>query len=322
MDGIHKDFCKNTRGYARVVDFMDEVLRRNHLKTLCILVENSRYPGFSKKLLDKLSGSMDIIDLKVGSGDRRSAEDYLYELLKSTGYEVDPDEPKKLLPDKMVYTVDEIYEIHDDWVKTGLKNRVYKSYRNCTFIDTKKTDGTPRAYETLQKLVGLTEIKELVDRIIDTVKVRKIRDSMGMTGNAKALHMVFTGNPGTAKTTVARLIGQIFAEEKILSSGAFVECGRADLVGKYVGWTAKNVRERFKDAKGGVLFIDEAYALADGTNTFGDEAINTLVQEMENHRSDVVVILAGYPDKMKTLLDRNEGLRSRITFLSCQARNH
>lgn len=126
--------------------------------------------------------------------------------------------------------------------------------------------------------------------------------------------MVFTGNPGSAKTTVARLIAQILRKEDIVDGGKFVECGRADLIAKYVGWTAKTVRSKFREAKGGILFIDEAYSLVDGSNSFGDEAINTIVQEMENHREDVIVIFAGYPDKMKDFLDKNEGLRSRIAF--------
>ena len=127
--------------------------------------------------------------------------------------------------------------------------------------------------------------------------------------------MVFTGNPGCAKTTVARLIAEVLTEEQILETGAFVECGRGDLVGRYVGWTAKTVQEKFKAAMGGVLFIDEAYSLVDDRGgSFGDEAINTIVQEMENRREDLVVIFAGYPDEMETFLEKNPGLRSRIAF--------
>ena len=126
--------------------------------------------------------------------------------------------------------------------------------------------------------------------------------------------MIFTGNPGSAKTTVARLLAQILKKEEVLESGNIVECGRADLIERYVGWTAKNVRSKFREAQGGVLFIDEAYSLVDGSNSFGDEAINTIVQEMENHRDDVIVIFAGYPAKMEEFLQKNEGLRSRIAF--------
>lgn len=127
--------------------------------------------------------------------------------------------------------------------------------------------------------------------------------------------MVFTGNPGTAKTSVARLFAEIMKDEKVLSTGSFVEVGRADLVGDHVGSTAPMVKGKFKEAQGGVLFIDEAYSLCDSyENGFGDEAINTLVQEMENHREDVLVIFAGYTDPMRQLLDRNPGMLSRIAF--------
>ena len=104
-------------------------------------------------------------------------------------------------------------------------------------------------------------------------------------------------------------------DEKVLSTGVFVEAGRADLVGVHVGATAPLVKKKFKEAQGGVLFIDEAYSLCDSyDNGFGDEAINTIVQEMENHRDEVIVIFAGYPEPMKTFLDRNPGMRSRIAF--------
>ena len=137
----------------------------------------------------------------------------------------------------------------------------------------------------------------------------------GLQRDNASLHMVFTGNPGTAKTTVARLFAEIIKDEKILSTGVFVEAGRADLVGEHVGATSPLVKKKFKEAQGGVLFIDEAYSLCDSyENGFGDEAINTIVQEMENHRNDVIVIFAGYPEPMKAFLDRNPGMRSRIAF--------
>jgi ATPases of the AAA+ class len=126
--------------------------------------------------------------------------------------------------------------------------------------------------------------------------------------------MLFTGNPGSAKTTVARLLAEILKKEETIETGNFVECGRADLVARYVGWTAKTVREKFNEANGGILFIDEAYSLIDDPTCFGAEAINTIVQEMENRRDSVIVIFAGYPDKMEKFLNENEGLRSRIAF--------
>ncbi len=127
--------------------------------------------------------------------------------------------------------------------------------------------------------------------------------------------MVFTGNPGTAKTTVARLFAGIMKEEGILEKGDLIEVGRKDIVAKYVGWTAKNVEKIFQSAKGSVLFIDEAYSLVDDrSGSFADEAINTIVQCMENYRHDTIVIFAGYPEKMASFLDKNPGLRSRISY--------
>lgn len=115
--------------------------------------------------------------------------------------------------------------------------------------------------------------------------------------------------PGTAKTTVARLFADILRDNKILPEGALIEAGRSDLVGEYVGQTAPKVKSLFRRAKGNVLFIDEAYSLVDDRRgLYGDEAINTLVQEMENNREDTIVILAGYPDKMQQFLDTNPGL--------------
>ena len=123
-------------------------------------------------------------------------------------------------------------------------------------------------------MIGLKDQKALIEQIIAAHRVQKMRMDMNLDKQKAALHMSFTGTPGTAKTTVARLIAQILSRDGVLKTGRFVECGRADLVAKYVGWTAKAVRAKFREARGGVLFIDEAYSLSDGEHaTFGDEAI-------------------------------------------------
>ena len=176
-----------------------------------------------------------------------------------------------------------------------------------------------RAYGTAKKeldnMIGLASVKSVISKAIANYKLNKLCLERGINRNKSSLHMVFTGNPGTAKTTVARLFAEIMKDEKVLSTGKFVEVGRADLVGDHVGATAKLVKRKFKEAQGGVLFVDEAYSLCDSyEHGFGDEAINTLVQEMENHRDDVIVIFAGYPKPMKEFLDRNPGMLSRIAF--------
>lgn len=171
------------------------------------------------------------------------------------------------------------------------------------------------AKKELDDMIGLSSVKSVISKAIANYKLNKLCMEREINRNKSSLHMVFTGNPGTAKTTVARLFAEIMKDEKVLSTGQFVEVGRADLVGDHVGATAKLVKRKFKEAQGGVLFVDEAYSLCDSyEHGFGDEAINTLVQEMENHRDDVIVIFAGYPKPMKEFLDRNPGMLSRIAF--------
>lgn len=180
-------------------------------------------------------------------------------------------------------------------------------------VEERKKAGSSR--NELQEMIGLTKTKAVIEKVIASFRLRKLCMNRGIAKDKASLHMVFSGNPGTAKTTVARLLADILKDEKVLSTGAFVEVGRADLVGETVGSTAPLVKKRFKEAQGGVLFIDETYSLCDSyENGYGDEAINTIVQEMENHRDNVIVIFAGYPDKMKHFLDRNPGLLSRIAF--------
>ncbi|MBQ3869479.1 MAG: AAA family ATPase [Clostridia bacterium] len=169
--------------------------------------------------------------------------------------------------------------------------------------------------EELEELVGLTTIKHDVKELVALAKVRKIREEKGMKPVPVSLHLVFSGNPGTGKTTVARILAKLYKEIGILETGQLVETDRSGLVAGYVGQTAIKTREKINEAMGGVLFIDEAYSLADDRGgSYGDEAINTIVQEMENRREDLVVIFAGYPNEMETFLNKNPGLRSRIAF--------
>lgn len=308
---MHNNYASE---YEEVIEYMNKLISKNHVKTLCIFVENTNHPGFASNFLAKVAEEIDIIELKEGCGNRETAMAYIQNLAAQNKYDISQTEVEEIMPEKSLFTVGEAYEIYNKWFRNGLRNRIYKSYKYCSYLEIKKEDRKSEPYDELQKMIGLKDMKQVVDEIIDSARIQKIRSGMGMDSYKTSLHMVFTGNPGTAKTTVARLITQIFVKEGILDTGNYVECGRADLVGKYVGWTAKTVRSKFREAKGGVLFIDEAYSLVDDSNSFGDEAINTIVQEMENHRDDVIVIFAGYPDKMKDFFAKNEGLRSRIAF--------
>ena len=172
------------------------------------------------------------------------------------------------------------------------------------------------AVEELNALIGLSEVKQKVKTLVNVLQVRKRCQQLNIKRPAIGHHMVFLGNPGTGKTAVARILGKIYKEAGLLSQGHIVEVGRVDLV-KYVGHTAAMVKDVFEQARGGILFIDEAYSLTseDGQGGYGKEAVETLLKLMEDNRDDIAVIAAGYPALMQEFLDSNPGFRSRFPFV-------
>lgn len=286
--------------------------RHQVLTILCLPRECTKL----KELFYEDLGTVSFVELKEEFLEGEQAGDYLKLLARDNHVRTD----KKLfakLEGNWGYLAPELRTIFDGWYNNKLKTTVYPQYKEITTVKTEVEKAKPKgdAYKELMEMIGLTEAKKVILQALNYHKAQKLFADKGMKVDHPAIHMVFTGNPGTAKTTVARLFARIMRENGLLSRGHLVEVGRGDLVGKYVGWTAQTVQKRFEQAEGGVLFIDEAYSLVDGrSGSYGDEAINTIVQEMENYRDDMVVIFAGYPGKMEEFLQKNPGLRSRIAY--------
>ena len=301
---------------ADVLEGIGECIKyhRNEVQTFfCIPGESA---AVEKLLMEKL-GNVPVIKITEDRVKTDKAEEYLKLLAAKEGVAADDRLFAEVRKEEISYGVSELRLIFGRWYNDYIKTVVYPQYSDIATAEKELAQKEPEgcAYDKLMKMTGLKNAKKVINQALDFYKAQKIFKERGMKDDRLAMHMVFTGNPGTAKTTVARLFAKILKDNGILSKGELFELGRADLVGKYVGWTAPIVKKRFEEAKGSVLFIDEAYSLVDGHDgLYGDEAINTIVAEMENNREDMVVIFAGYPDEMNGFLEKNPGLRSRIAF--------
>lgn len=291
---VMKDFCNDVLTVIRLPYDSEKTVSTfyEYLDTLTVVKvkEDAAYGDRAKAFLKKLASETSL----------RADKELFSAIKEDTGYRTR-----------------ELKAIFGVWYNCKLKRSVYPQYKEIKTANVHTAKEKPKgtAYDELMEMTGLEEAKKVILQAVSYYKAQRMFADKGMKGETLSMHMVFSGNPGTAKTTVARLFARIMTENGVLSGGHLVEVGRGDLVGKYIGWTAPTIQKKFQEAKGGVLFIDEAYSLVDDRDgSFGDEAINTIVQEMENHRGDVAVIFAGYPDKMEKFLQKNPGLRSRIAF--------
>lgn len=287
---------------------------RNKVLTIfCIPEEASKTKD---KFLEKLI-NLPLIELYENRASGTRAKEYFKTLADEYGIAPDRQLYDRIEDETKSYRAVQLKSLFEEWYNHKLLHSVYPQYEKAKISSTEIVKAKPKgsAIDELNEMIGLKDAKAVIYKALNYYKVQKLYQDKGITVGKPAMHMVFTGNPGTAKTTVARLFAEIMRDNGLLTKGDLYEVGRADLVGKYVGWTAQIVKDKFKAAKGSVLFIDEAYSLIDDKEgLYGDEAINTIVQEMENNRENMIVIFAGYSDKMEDFLRRNPGLRSRIAF--------
>lgn len=286
----------------------------NDVQTIiCLTGESPK----TERIFTEFLGGIPIVRISEDKVNAEKARDYLTMLANENDLPVKESLFERIEGEEEMFDPSGLRDIFNKWQNSYLKTEVFPQYSSVKAAEKQVAEKEPegKAYEKLMSMTGLAEVKKFADRALDYFKAQKVFSEMGMKADRPAMSMVFTGNPGTAKTTAARLFARILKDNDILSVGDLYELGRADLVGRYVGWTAQIVKDTFRKAKGSVVFIDEAYSLLDDrSGMYGDEAINTIVQEMENNREDVLVIFAGYPDEMKQFLDRNPGLKSRVAF--------
>ncbi|MCC8192567.1 MAG: AAA family ATPase [Ruminococcus sp.] len=306
------DFEKNEK---KLIDELFDLFDRYRHQVLLIFCVSSECNN-TKMLFNENLDSVNFVEIKEDYIKGAQALSYVEEMAKEKHIRKDK-ELLEAVDEEQNYTSWDLRAVFDDWFDNKLVNITYPQYKDlATQNRTKgKVYQKGEAYKELQSMIGLENAKDVINKLINTFKARKIYKEMGVKTNRPSMHMCFTGNPGTAKTSVARLFARIMKDNGMLAKGQFLEVGRSEIIDKYIGWTARNVQSLFSKASGGVLFIDEAYSLVDDRDgSFGNEAISTIVQEMENRRDDVMVIFAGYKDKMEDFLGKNPGMRSRIAF--------
>lgn len=309
-DVIVIDFSQIRKDKSEVKRMIEDVIKQKSQKVYIILEHYWREGEINALMNEQFSWAM-----KIESISKEEKEKYIENFMKVNNFKYKKETVREIA-DNPYYKIKSILINILVNSKTKNENNVEvlldkkKSEKADNRSRKRNTNKKQKALEELDEMIGMTEVKKQISKIVNYIKLSKNRDNLPM------LHMCFYGNPGTGKTTVARIVGKIFAEEKILSDEErFVEAHGRDLIGRFVGWTAGETKKRVKDAEGGVLFIDEAYSLiSDTLGGFEEEAIATLLKEMEDKRDKVCIIMAGYENKMEELLQMNPGFESRIQF--------
>lgn len=284
---------------------------RNQVLTIfCLPRECTKIKDIFKEEL----GNVCLINIKEDLAKNDDAKNFLKMLAKENHIRTDKVLLNKVEENKG-YLSNELHDIFDEWYDNKLRTSIFPQYKSLESVKKDYQKAVPKgsAYDELNEMIGLKDAKSVINQALNYYKAQKLFKDKGMGEDRVAMSMCFTGSPGTAKTSVARLFASIMKDNGLLSKGHLVELTANELKGKYVGWTGPQVKKAFDAAKGGVLFLDEAYVL-NTNDAFSTEAIAGIVAEMENHRDEVVCIFGGYQDEMEEFLQKNPGLRSRIAF--------
>jgi len=311
---ISSDAASDTKVMTEVSNSLKKLVEEYGQQTLTVFSFTHESASL-KDIFQKIFANTLTVELSDDIPAGREAHNYLKNLADSYNLTERYGLYSNLDKNSACFHPSELMSYFKNWHNNLLQTKYFPQYAGLKPPASEVPSVAASGMTMLKNMIGLEEPKRIIQQILDCAKVQKLFAEKGLTSGQPSLHMVFSGNPGTAKTTVARLFAQIMKENGILSKGELIEVGRNDLVARYVGWTAKAVKAKFAEAKGSVLFIDEAYSLLDErTGSFGDEAINTIVQEMENAREDTIVVFAGYPSEMEHFMLRNPGLSSRIAY--------